>query len=185
MEVQKMDETKRRAFVERVVVAGAAAGVTIAPHAMSETTATAVEAATALGVEVGQIVKSLIFVVSESGGDGALRGVLCLLSGADRANLAALAAAAGVTQLRRATPDEARALTGFVIGGIPPFGHSTQLTAVADSGLRAWETLWAACGTHLDVFPISPTDLVRASRASEAAVAESAGAATSSGHRAT
>ena len=73
---------------------------------------------------------------------------------------------------RSASADEARAFTGFVIGGIPPFGHATQLIAVADVGLRAWEQLWAACGTHLDVFPIAPEELLHASGAREAQVAE-------------
>ncbi|MEY4046200.1 MAG: hypothetical protein RIR19_669 [Chloroflexota bacterium] len=168
MESPKMDEGKRRSFVERVVAAGAAAGVEVRPHAMGETTATAAEAAAALGVEVGQIVKSLIFATVEE----PPRGVLCLLSGADRADLAALAAVVGVSSVRRASADEARAFTGFVIGGIPPFGHATHLVAVADAGLRAWEQLWAACGTHLDVFPISPAELLRASGAREAQVAE-------------
>ena len=163
-----MDEAKRRSFVERVVAAGASAGVEVRPHPMSETTASAADAAAALGVHVGQIVKSLIFATTEE----PPRGVLCLLSGADRADLAALAAAAGVSPLRRASAEEARAFTGYVIGGIPPFGHATSLIAIADVGLRAWEQLWAACGTHLDVFPISPVDLLRATGAREAHVAE-------------
>ena len=163
-----MDEAKRRSFVERVIAAGSAAGVDVRPRQMSETTASADDAANALGVEVGQIVKSLIFATIEE----PPRGILCLLSGADRADLAALAAAAGTPALRRASADEARAFTGFVIGGIPPFGHATQLIAVADVGLRAWEQLWAACGTHLDVFPIAPEELLHASGAREAQVAE-------------
>lgn len=169
MESPKMDEAKRRSFVERVVAAGAATGIVVRPHAMSETTATAAEAASALGVEIGQIVKSLIFATTEE----PPRGVLCLLSGADRVDLSALASAAGVSALRRASAEEARGFTGFVIGGIPPFGHARHLIAVADTGLRTWEQLWAACGTHLDVFPISPAELLRATGAREARVAES------------
>lgn len=167
-----MDDGKRRAFVERVVAAGAKAGVDVLAHPMSETTATAADAAAALGVAVGQIVKSLVFVVADDRSAGALRGVLCLISGADRVDLSALASAVGTATLRRASADEVRALTGFVIGGIPPFGHAGELTTIADTGLREWETLWAACGTHLDVFPIAPADLVRAAGAKEAAIAE-------------
>jgi prolyl-tRNA editing enzyme YbaK/EbsC (Cys-tRNA(Pro) deacylase) len=145
---------------------------------MAETTATAAQAAAALGVQVGQIVKSLVFTVE--GADG-VRGVLALVSGADRVDLNALGAALNLeagAHVRRATADEARAFTGFVIGGIPPLGHEplpgvAPLTLLADRGLAAWGELWAACGTHLDVFPISYSDLLRAAGAREVAISES------------
>ena len=81
-----MDLAKRRAFTERVVVAGHAVGVEVQPHPMAESTATAAQAAAALGVEVGQIVKSLVFAVEGASGT---RGLLCLVSGADRVDLPA------------------------------------------------------------------------------------------------
>jgi prolyl-tRNA editing enzyme YbaK/EbsC (Cys-tRNA(Pro) deacylase) len=172
-----MDQAKRTAFVERVVVAGRAVGISIIPHAMAETTATAAQAAVALNVQVGQIVKSLVFTVE---GSGSLRGVLALVSGADRVDLNALGAALNLDpreRVRRATADEARAFTGFVIGGIPPLGHeplpgAAPLTLLADRGLARWGELWAACGTHLDVFPISYADLLRAAGAREVAISE-------------
>jgi prolyl-tRNA editing enzyme YbaK/EbsC (Cys-tRNA(Pro) deacylase) len=173
-----MDQAKRTAFVERVVAAGRAVGISVTPHAMAETTATAAQAAAALNVQVGQIVKSLVFTVE---GAGSLRGVLALVSGADRVDLSALGAALNLEaseHVRRATADEARAFTGFVIGGIPPLGHeplpgATPLTLLADRGLATWGELWAACGTHLDVFPISYADLLRAAGAREVAISES------------
>ena len=173
-----MDQAKRAAFVERVVAAGRAVGISVTPHAMAETTATAAQAAAALNVQVGQIVKSLVFTVE--GADG-VRGVLALVSGADRVDLNALGAALQLEaseHVRRATADEARAFTGFVIGGIPPLGHdplpgAAPLTLLADRGLAAWGELWAACGTHLDVFPISYSDLLRAAGAREVAISES------------
>ena len=173
-----MDQAKRAAFVERVVAAGRAVGISVTPHAMAETTATAAQAAAALNVQVGQIVKSLVFTVE--GADG-VRGVLALVSGADRVDLNALGAALNLEaseHVRRATADEARAFTGFVIGGIPPLGHdplpgAAPLTLLADRGLAAWGELWAACGTHLDVFPISYSDLLRAAGAREVAISES------------
>lgn len=173
-----MDQAKRTAFVERVVAAGRAVGIIVTPHAMAETTATAAQAAAALNVQVGQIVKSLVFTVE---GAGSLRGVLVLVSGADRVDLNALGAALNLEaseHVRRATADEARAFTGFVIGGIPPLGHdplpgAAPLTLLADRGLAAWGELWAACGTHLDVFPISYSDLLRAAGAREVAISES------------
>ena len=173
-----MDQAKRAAFVERVVAAGRAVGIIVTPHAMAETTATAAQAAAALNVQVGQIVKSLVFTVE--GADG-VRGVLALVSGADRVDLNALGTALNLEtgeHVRRATADEARAFTGFVIGGIPPLGHdplpgAAPLTLLADRGLAARGELWAACGTHLDVFPISYSDLLRAAGAREVAISES------------
>jgi prolyl-tRNA editing enzyme YbaK/EbsC (Cys-tRNA(Pro) deacylase) len=145
---------------------------------MAETTATAAQAAAALGVQVGQIVKSLVFTVE---GETGVRGVLALVSGADRVDLNALGVALNLAageHVRRATADEARAFTGFVIGGIPPLGHellpgTAPLTLLADRGLAAWGELWAACGTHLDVFPISYSDLLRAASAREVVISES------------
>lgn len=173
-----MDQAKRTAFVERVVAAGRAVGITVTPHAMAETTATAAQAATALNVQVGQIVKSLVFSVE---GANSVRGILALVSGADRVDLNALGAVLNLNaseRVRRATADEARAFTGFVIGGIPPFGHeplpgTAPLTLLADRGLAARGELWAACGTHLDVFPINYPDLLRAAGAREVAISES------------
>ena len=173
-----MDQAKRSAFVERVVAAGRAVGITVTPHAMAETTATAAQAAAALNVQVGQIVKSLVFTVERA---DSLRGVLALVSGADRVDLSALGAALNLEEgarVRRATADEARTFTGFVIGGIPPLGHqptpgAAALTILADRALATWGELWAACGTHLDVFPISYPDLLRAANAREVAISES------------
>jgi prolyl-tRNA editing enzyme YbaK/EbsC (Cys-tRNA(Pro) deacylase) len=110
-----------------------------------------------------------------------VRGVLALVSGADRVDLNALGAALNLEaaeHVRRATADEARAFTGFVIGGIPPLGHeplpgTAPLTLLADRGLATWGELWAACGTHLDVFPISYSDLLRAAGAREVVISES------------
>jgi prolyl-tRNA editing enzyme YbaK/EbsC (Cys-tRNA(Pro) deacylase) len=172
-----MDLAKRRAFMERVVEAGRDAGVDVRPRSMAESTATAAQAAAALGVQVGQIVKSLVFSIE--GGVG-MRGALCLVSGADRVDLSALTRAlelADGERVRRATADEARAFTGFVIGGIAPIGHEPQpgaapLTLLADRGLATWGELWAACGTHLDVFPISYPDLLRAAGAREVVIGE-------------
>jgi prolyl-tRNA editing enzyme YbaK/EbsC (Cys-tRNA(Pro) deacylase) len=145
---------------------------------MAETTATAAQAAAALNVQVGQIVKSLVFAVES---DAGVRGVLALVSGADRVDLSALGTALNLEtgeHVRRATADEARTFTGFVIGGIPPLGHeplpgTAPLTLLADRGLAVWGELWAACGTHLDVFPISYADLLRAAGAREVAISES------------
>ena len=122
-------------------------------------TRTAGDAARAIGCELGAIVKSLVFVVEGVG------PVLALTSGANRVDTAKLAAHFAATSARRATPDEARAATGFAIGGTPPFGHPRRLPAVCDPALLRYDTVWAAAGTPDTVFPISPAELLAASSA--------------------
>ena len=119
---------------------------------------TAADAAAAIGVDVGQIVKSLIFAV-----DGEV--VLAFVSGANQLDESKLAAAAGGSSCARVDADTVRSVTGFPIGGVPPFGHATTLTAFVDPDLLTYDEVWAAAGTWHDVFPLRPDDLVRASGA--------------------
>src|SRR4029077_18943358 len=98
-----------------------------------ESTHTAEDAAATVDAELGQIVKSLVFVTP--GGDGELEPVLCLVSGPNRVDLARLAAVTGSLDVRRATAREAQDLTGFTIGGIPPFGHSRPVRTIMDPDL--------------------------------------------------
>jgi prolyl-tRNA editing enzyme YbaK/EbsC (Cys-tRNA(Pro) deacylase) len=91
--------------------------------------------------------------------------VLALTAGSNRVDEAKLAAAAGANTARRATPDEARAATGFAVGGTPPFGHVTRVRAFCDEDLYAYEEVWAAAGTPDSVFSLTPADLVRLSGA--------------------
>jgi len=142
--------------VQRVVEAGAARGLTIDPRQFPEGTKTAQDAAAAIGVEVGQIVKSLIFGV-----DGEV--VLAYVSGKNQLAEKKLAAAAGGAKCSRVDADVVRAATGFPIGGVPPFGHATHLRVFIDPDLLDYDTVWAAAGTWNDVFEIAPDDLVRAS----------------------
>ena len=106
--------------IQRVLDAAARKGVTLEVVTFDESTHTAVEAAAALGVELGQIVKSLVFVVP---GEAGPEPLLCLVAGHNRVDLARLAAVTGAPDIRRATAREAHDLTGFAIGGIPPIGH--------------------------------------------------------------
>jgi prolyl-tRNA editing enzyme YbaK/EbsC (Cys-tRNA(Pro) deacylase) len=115
---------------------------------------TAVAAAAALGVDVGQIANSLIF-------DADGEPLLVLTSGAHRANVDRLAALAGVTRVRRATPDFVRRHTGQVIGGVAPLGHPKPVPTIVDTGLAAYDEIWAAGGVPQAVFPITYTELVR------------------------
>jgi prolyl-tRNA editing enzyme YbaK/EbsC (Cys-tRNA(Pro) deacylase) len=140
----------------RVVEAAAELGLTISPRQFPDGTKTAADAAAAIGVEVGQIVKSLIFAV-----DGEV--VLAYVSGANQLDEDRLAAAAGGAKCSRVDADIVRQVTGFPIGGVPPFGHDTALRAFVDPDLLAYDEVWAAAGTWHDVFPIAPPDLVRAS----------------------
>ena len=138
----------------------AARGVGIEPEVrrFPEGTKTARDAAAAVGVEVGQIVKSLIFI-------GESRPVLALTSGANRVNEARLALLAGSPGVRRATPEQARAATGFAVGGTPPFGYPEPVRAFCDEDLFAYSRVWAAAGTPDAVFAIEPSELVRVSGA--------------------
>src|SRR3989337_4206820 len=102
---------------QRVVEAARAAGLEIEVREFPEGTRTAEDAARAIGVSVGQIVKSLVFTT-----DG--HPVLCLVSGLNRVDGARLAVIAGASDVRRAGPDEVQRATGFAIGGGPPLGHS-------------------------------------------------------------
>ncbi len=126
-----------------------------------EGTKTAVDAARAIGCDVAQIVKSLVFMA-----DG--RPVIAFTSGANRVDPSKLAVVAGATEARRASPEEARAATGFAVGGTPPFGHPASLPAYVDPALLAFQEVWAAAGTPDSVFPLPPQELVRATGAEPA-----------------
>ena len=127
----------------------------------SESTHTAQEAADAIGVELGQIVKSLVFMapVDPAQPDGELEPLIALVRGSDRVDIARLSSVAGRPRLRRANAREASAATGYVIGGIPPFGHRQRIMVVMDPGLDGYEEIWAAAGTPNGVFAIAPRTL--------------------------
>jgi prolyl-tRNA editing enzyme YbaK/EbsC (Cys-tRNA(Pro) deacylase) len=157
-----MPEPNEEPAVRRVREAAARQGVTLDIVVFDESTHTAADAAAALRVELGQIVKSLVFVAPA--GDG-LVPIICLVSGTNRVDVARLAEATGEPGVRRATAREAHDLTGFSIGGIPPFGHRPHIRVFMDPDLERYETVWAAAGTGTAVFPISPRRLVELSGA--------------------
>jgi prolyl-tRNA editing enzyme YbaK/EbsC (Cys-tRNA(Pro) deacylase) len=156
--------------VQRVLDAAARKGVTLEVTAFPETTHTAADAARVVGAEIGQIVKSLVFVVS--GEDGELEPIVCLVSGADRVDLDRLAAVIGRRDVRRSTAREANELTGFTIGGIPPLGHDRRTRVVMDPALTRYETVWAAAGLPTAVFPVPPGILRMLADAHVAPIAE-------------
>jgi len=143
--------------IARVLDAAARKGVTLEVVAFDESTHTAEQAAAAVGADLGQIVKSLVFVAP--GKDGILEPVVCLVSGPNRVDLARLAAVTGEPDIRRATAREANDLTGFVIGGIPPIGFSRPVRVVMDPDLGRYQTVWAAAGLPTVVFEVPPGTL--------------------------
>ena len=130
--------------------AGIPGDIVVLPDAAS----TAVLAAEALGVEVGAIANSLVFV-----SDG--EPLLVMTSGAHRVDTAALAQRLGRGRIQRATPDQVREATGQAIGGVAPTGHPARLTTVVDEALAAYPEIWAAGGTPHTVFPLTYDELVR------------------------
>ncbi len=156
--------------VRRVVDAAARLGIEIHVVVLDATTHTAADAARALGVEVAQIVKSLVFVVPRAEVDP--EPILCLVSGANRVDVARLADIVDEPGIRRATAREARDLTGFAIGGIPPLGHRRPLRVVMDPDLDRFLTVWAAAGTDRAVFPVAPAALRALTGAATGSLAE-------------
>ena len=148
--------TEHPSATQRVVDAAQRKGMQLDVVFFDSSTHTAEDAARALGVEIGQIVKSLVFVWEDV---AALQPCLVLASGANRVDLALLGAVLTVPRIRRATADEAHELTGFSIGGIPPFGHQQQLRTIMDPDLTRYDTVWAAAGTANAVFPLAPDAL--------------------------
>ncbi|MEC4015235.1 YbaK/EbsC family protein [Streptomyces sp. H27-D2] len=175
-------------------------GLDVEVRSFPEATRTAAEAAAAVGCELSQIVKSLIFEA-----DG--QPVLVLLDGASRVDVervrAELAGAgpdgptdggpvtgaadddgsgsapgdasgggAGGAKVRRASAELVRETTGYAIGGVPPFGHRTRTRVLADRGLLAHRTVWAAAGTPHSVFALAPESLIAHSGATLADVRE-------------
>jgi prolyl-tRNA editing enzyme YbaK/EbsC (Cys-tRNA(Pro) deacylase) len=134
--------------------------VRMLPDAVS----TAVAAAAALGVEVGQIANSLIF--DADGGP-----LLVLTSGAHRVDTAKVATLVGVTGLKRATPDFVRTHTGQPIGGVAPVGHPSPLRTLVDTALGQYDEIWAAGGIPHAVFPTTYAELVRITSGTPAEVA--------------
>jgi prolyl-tRNA editing enzyme YbaK/EbsC (Cys-tRNA(Pro) deacylase) len=156
--------------IQRVVDAAARKGVTLDVRVFSESTHTAGDAADAVDAELGQIVKSLVFVAPADG--GALEPILCLVSGPNRVDLNRLAAVTGEPDVRRATANEARELTGFTIGGIPPIGHVRPIRVVMDPDLGRFPIVWAAAGTPTAVFPVAPGTLRMLANANVVQIAE-------------
>jgi len=155
-------------------------GVSIRIVAFDESTHTAQEAADAIGVELGQIVKSLVFMApvdatataADDDANGELEPVMALVRGTDRVDIAKLSSVSGRPRLRRASAKEAKAATGYSIGGVPPFAHDRLALVVMDPALEGYEEVWAAAGTPTTVFALAPATLAKLTDALVAPCAE-------------
>ncbi|HEY3868177.1 MAG TPA: YbaK/EbsC family protein [Actinocrinis sp.] len=150
---------RSRLVAEALAGAGAEGRVRELPAS----TRTAAEAAAALGCEVGAIANSLVFMA-----DGA--PLLVMTSGAHKVDTGALAGRVGVDKVQRATPDQVRAATGQVIGGVAPVGHPAPLRTVVDVALAGYPEIWAAAGTPHTVFRTTYAQLVRITAGTELSV---------------
>jgi prolyl-tRNA editing enzyme YbaK/EbsC (Cys-tRNA(Pro) deacylase) len=171
--------------VERVRLALLAAGHADTIQAFPEGTRSAADAAAAVGCEVAQIAKSIIFRATavrsaegearsrESAGQTWSRAVLVIASGANRVDTAKVNSVTGF-HVKRADGGWVRDVTGFAIGGVAPLGHLTAPVVLVDEDLFAFSQVWAAAGSPMHVFATTPADLLRLSGGMRADVKEAA-----------
>ncbi len=148
------ESATRPASVERVCEQLRLRGAVGEVRGLDDSARTAKEAAAALGITVGQIASSLVFLAD---GDP----VLVIASGAHRVDTERLASAFGVTKIDKASADQVREATGFAIGGVAPVGHPEPLRTIVDVALAQYEEVWAAGGHPHYVFPTSYDELLR------------------------
>ena len=156
----------REERIARVAAALRAAGLPAQIRRLSQNTATASQAAAALGCETAQIAKTLVFRRVKDDAP-----VVAILSGANRASVEKLSARVG-GEVRKADAAFVKEQCGFEIGGMSPVGFSFAGAVVMDSGLRRFEVVWAAAGSAHAVFPAAPDALARAAKAEVADIAE-------------
>ena len=148
-----MDQKPLSASAQKVQDALAERGMMLQVVELPGSTRTAQEAAQAIGCDVGQIVKSLVFKGKRSD-----KPVLVIASGGNRVDERKIEALIG-EPLGKADADFVRAQTGFVIGGVPPVGHSQPLLTYMDADLLQYTEIWAAAGTPHAVFRLTPQEL--------------------------
>ncbi|MFD8477100.1 YbaK/EbsC family protein [Streptomyces globisporus] len=142
-------------------------GLQVEVRRFPDATRTAVEAAAAVGCELSEIVKSLVFTA-----DGV--PVLVLMDGSSRVDVELVRRELGAQKVKRADADLVRETTGYAIGGVPPFGHATRTRVLADRRLLDHAVVWAAAGTPHTVFPLDPKTLIAHAGATVADVREPA-----------
>ncbi|TXS55567.1 YbaK/EbsC family protein [Streptomyces sp. t39] len=137
-------------------------GLTVPVRRFPEATRTAQQAADAIGCDVAEIVKSLVFEVrgAGAGAKGPGEPVVVLVDGSSRVDVERVRGELGAASVERASAGTVRAATGYAIGGVPPFGHLTPSRVLADRGLLDHAVVWAAAGTPHTVFPLDPKTLI-------------------------
>jgi prolyl-tRNA editing enzyme YbaK/EbsC (Cys-tRNA(Pro) deacylase) len=146
-------ENQLSSSARRVQDVLSALGFSLQVVELPASTRTAIEAAQAVGCDVGQIVKSLVFK-----GEHSNRPILILVSGANRVDTVKVALSTG-EPLGKADADFVRRHTGFAIGGVPPVGHVEAIDTYIDQDLLQYDAIWAAAGTPNAVFRLRPADL--------------------------
>jgi prolyl-tRNA editing enzyme YbaK/EbsC (Cys-tRNA(Pro) deacylase) len=150
-----MSEPAPKGSVARVRAALAGFGLVTEIREFDASTRTSAEAAAAIGCDVAQIAKSLVFRARSAN-----QPVLVIASGINRVDEKKLEAALG-DKIGRADPDFVRAATGFAIGGVAPVGHSGPVRVFIDADLRQYAEIWAAAGAPNAVFRLTPAELER------------------------
>ena len=152
--------------IDRALAAGVVAGELIYPGAP---TPTVPAAAVALGVDEACILKSLLFVAPNG------VAALAIITGVSRVERGKLAAAAGVEQLKLASPDVVLARTGYPAGGVAPICHATPLTVIVDQRVMDLSIAYAGGGRVDAMLRIRPDEIVRLTKAKVADIANSTG----------
>lgn len=164
---------------QKVADAATGLGLDIKVVEFADTTRTAVDAANAIGCQVAQIVKSLLFLADE-------RPVMALVSGPNRLDERKLAELCQCSRkkIKRPDADLTKEITGYTIGGVPPFGHKSPLTVFVDQDLTTFEVIWAAAGTPFAVFAVSPRALIDATQGQVANLKQEVDPSTLAGNQA-
>lgn len=149
-----MEGVIEKAAVKRVIAALAEHGLTAEVNVLSDSARTAQEAATALGIEVGQIASSLIFKLP----DGS--PLLIITSGRHRVDTDLVAKSLGIETLSRVDADYVKEKSGFSIGGVAPIGWTSPATILIDQALNDYEVVWAAAGHPHAVYPTTFAELI-------------------------
>ena len=152
---EKVESHQLRSSAQKVQEVLEGLGLKLRVVELQETTKTSADAARAVGCEVGQIAKSLVFR-----GQRTQRPILVIASGSNRVNEKRVGELIS-EPLGKADADFVRQRTGFVIGGVPPVGHAERLEVFIDEDLLRYPEIWAAAGTPNAVFKLTPSDLVR------------------------
>ncbi len=161
-----MEGIKEKAAVKRVIAALAEHGLPGEVHVLSDSARTAQEAASALGIEVGQIASSLIFKLADDS------PLLVITSGRHRVDTDLVAKNLGIEKLGRVDADYVKEKSGFSIGGVAPIGWVSPATILIDQALNDYQTVWAAAGHPHAVYPTTFAELLQCTGAKPMVIGE-------------